>query len=326
MLTKLNLGCGYDYRRGFINIDFYNSSVADLTSPLGTLDLPENHFEYIVLNDVIEHLGYCEASFLLSKLYLWLKADGILAIKTPHIEQSLRQFVEAKDDEERDKILCWVYGIEDAGMEHKFCFPLSLLEQTLAYYGLKTNSRQLLEMPKFCPAYDLRISKVISPHIQKRNTLLSQLHRRQQLVTGYRDLPYLLQYLEKYLTASTNIQLSNFFEELLLVCPKLGQELLAIAISDIANILTTAKLEYYRAIFARFAPFNYFRYLPLSCPDYVSAQSYIRTLTQNGGNLACHGECKFQADYYTKKQFEQFQRYASGYLQKQLATNSELSS
>ena len=83
MSKKLNLGCGNDIRKNWINLDILNNKGVDIIHDLNKLPLPfnENYFDYILCTDVLEHINYFP---LMNELYRILKKKGILKIKVPH--------------------------------------------------------------------------------------------------------------------------------------------------------------------------------------------------------------------------------------------------
>ena len=70
---KLNIGCGKIYKDGFINIDAYDSTVADRIMPATNLDFPSNSVDEIEANQLIEHLGLFETIHVLAEWFRVLK-------------------------------------------------------------------------------------------------------------------------------------------------------------------------------------------------------------------------------------------------------------
>lgn len=85
---KLNVGCGTDYREGFVNIDGSTKlkrvdKIIDISS-----DTLLNHFRlgevtYILANDIIEHHYHWEAVKILTDFYKLLGKDGKVEIRVP---------------------------------------------------------------------------------------------------------------------------------------------------------------------------------------------------------------------------------------------------
>ncbi len=77
--TRLNVGCGYDIRPHFLNVDNGDWHSPDLVADITNLVmLPSGHFEEIVAQDVLEHI---ERGKQISTLREWgrlLSPDGVL--------------------------------------------------------------------------------------------------------------------------------------------------------------------------------------------------------------------------------------------------------
>ena len=85
---KLNVGCGTDYRMGWINLDFNKKFKADVYYDLNNiysgrrLPFKDNYFNLIILYDVLEH--FPEPLSILRELYRICKKGGIIEIKVPN--------------------------------------------------------------------------------------------------------------------------------------------------------------------------------------------------------------------------------------------------
>lgn len=96
---KLHLGCGEQYFRGYINIDYPSSEhavmdvKADYLADITKLDFPENSVDEIRLHHVFEHFNRVTALAMLIKWHQWLKVDGVLQIETPDIMGSAEVLV-----------------------------------------------------------------------------------------------------------------------------------------------------------------------------------------------------------------------------------------
>ena len=88
---KLNVGCGTDYREGFINIDGSRSlakvdKVIDLSTESLLSHFPEGEVEYILANDIIEHHFHWEAVRIMTDFYALLTPTGKVEIRVPDAE------------------------------------------------------------------------------------------------------------------------------------------------------------------------------------------------------------------------------------------------
>lgn len=85
---KLNIGCGTDYREGFINIDGSNElprvdKIIDISKESLLSYFEPNSIKYILANDIIEHHYHWEAVDLLTQFYKLLEPGGICEIRVP---------------------------------------------------------------------------------------------------------------------------------------------------------------------------------------------------------------------------------------------------
>lgn len=94
---KLNVGCGTDYREGFINIDGSDSLPrVDLIIDISKVSLrhhfKENSITYILANDIIEHHFHWEAVSLVRDFHFLLDTGGIVEVRVPDAAYLLRTF------------------------------------------------------------------------------------------------------------------------------------------------------------------------------------------------------------------------------------------
>lgn len=96
-LVKLNVGCGADYREGFVNIDGSNA----LSRVDKIIEIPResllDHFQrascqFILANDVVEHMFRWEAISLIKQFYALLACQGLLEIRVPDTEFIIRSW------------------------------------------------------------------------------------------------------------------------------------------------------------------------------------------------------------------------------------------
>lgn len=80
---NLNLGCGDDYRKGWINLDIKKNCDFICNIENG-LPFEDNKFEYIYARHILEHIHKEKFLFVLSELIRVLKPNGIIDIWCPH--------------------------------------------------------------------------------------------------------------------------------------------------------------------------------------------------------------------------------------------------
>ncbi len=84
---KLNLGCGFDYKSGWINIDNNPNCIVDINCDFFNLDkyFNEKSVSHIVLNHSISYLNLWQARDFFSKTYKLLKDGGVLEMEFPDV-------------------------------------------------------------------------------------------------------------------------------------------------------------------------------------------------------------------------------------------------
>ena len=85
---KLNMGCGKDIKKGFVNIDSVKLPGVDKVVDLNKFPYPfeSNSFDTILCYNVLEHLG--DLTRVMKECYRILKPKGTLLIKVPHFTYS----------------------------------------------------------------------------------------------------------------------------------------------------------------------------------------------------------------------------------------------
>ena len=83
MNGKLNVGCGYNIKSGWINLDVVDLPGVDIVHDIENIPLPfdDNTFSVILCQDVLEHIEYVP---VLRDLHRILKKGGKLQIRVPH--------------------------------------------------------------------------------------------------------------------------------------------------------------------------------------------------------------------------------------------------
>jgi hypothetical protein len=85
---SVNLGCGYDHREGWLNVDSFDACKPDLLDDLETFpwELPSHHFEHVLLKHVLEHLGAEFAVFqgVMREIHRIAAPGGLIEIHVPH--------------------------------------------------------------------------------------------------------------------------------------------------------------------------------------------------------------------------------------------------
>ncbi len=131
---KLNVGCGSVYKKGYINIDAFDDSVADEIMHSHYLNLEDEIADVVECSHLLEHQGIAQAIYSLSEFFRVLRPGGSLLIATPDIEVTFKQFLES-GEQKRKYLMNWIYGLDQPGMNHKYAFPPDLLKRLLEDTG-----------------------------------------------------------------------------------------------------------------------------------------------------------------------------------------------
>lgn len=134
---RLNVGCGENKISGYINIDIDGSLKPDYVMPLWDLDFEDESVNEVLSRQSIEHLGFFKTRYFLSEALRVLKYEKPLIIETVDIEESFKFFLNAKNQDERERVLNWIFGSETRYMNHLYCFPYELLEKMLGETGFE---------------------------------------------------------------------------------------------------------------------------------------------------------------------------------------------
>jgi predicted SAM-dependent methyltransferase/tetratricopeptide (TPR) repeat protein len=137
---KLHLGCGLFYKPGYVNIDLYDDSVADMRADVSDLPFDAQKVQVIEAYHLIEHFDYIHCKYVLSEWFRILKSGGTLILETPDLEETHKKFAESKPETQRIT-LQWIFGIDSRGMQHKTGFTFELLRSLLTEIGFEMIAR-----------------------------------------------------------------------------------------------------------------------------------------------------------------------------------------
>lgn len=86
---KLNLGCGFDKRDGWLNVDNFPECEPDQRLDIESTpwDLPTDGFDHVLMKHVLEHVGADFKVFaaVMRELYRVTAPGGLVEIHVPHV-------------------------------------------------------------------------------------------------------------------------------------------------------------------------------------------------------------------------------------------------
>jgi predicted SAM-dependent methyltransferase len=141
---RLNLGCGFDIKPGYLNVDLHESHKPDLVADIRHLNiLPSGFYEEIIAQDCLEHLPRCETELALKEWSRLLKHGGILKLRVPSVIDLLELFKAEhyQTVEGQQKLLQCLFGTQAYDGDWHFT---SFTQKLLTYY-LETASFAKIE-------------------------------------------------------------------------------------------------------------------------------------------------------------------------------------
>lgn len=84
--TRLHIGCGYDIKEGYTNIDIRDLPNVDLVADAKELPYDDDSVDEIVAHHVLEHLTFKDAEIALHEWYRVLKPGGTLELGVPDFD------------------------------------------------------------------------------------------------------------------------------------------------------------------------------------------------------------------------------------------------
>ena len=92
---KINYGCGYDKRPGYLNVDIDPACDPDYLISTGDFSgLPKRHFVELIAKDVLEHIPRVKSLEALLEFSSLLRMDGRMVVETTDLLQVGKKFRE----------------------------------------------------------------------------------------------------------------------------------------------------------------------------------------------------------------------------------------
>jgi len=84
-MPKLNYGCGKDYREDWVNLDINPEVRADVhVAPSDPVPFPDNYFDEVLLDNVLEHIPRTELFSFLDEIYRICSDKAVVRVYVPH--------------------------------------------------------------------------------------------------------------------------------------------------------------------------------------------------------------------------------------------------
>lgn len=166
--NKLNLGCGQDYKKGWLNLDINRGVKADIYADLQKpLPFKNNRFSQILAQDILEHFTKEEGEAILKECWRVLKFGGIIKVRVPHLQAIIDQF-----GNDQKVLIHFLYGDTSKTGEfgaHKFGYTQETLTE-----NFKKLDFEVIQMKKETTNIVCEAKKINSPKINLKLLVIQQ--------------------------------------------------------------------------------------------------------------------------------------------------------
>ncbi|HEY6544845.1 MAG TPA: methyltransferase domain-containing protein [Dokdonella sp.] len=146
---KINVGCGYDYRQGYLNVDLHAVHQPDLVADVTHLPmLPDGAFDEIVAQDVLEHFERARTAPALAEWSRLLAPEGVLHVRVPSLFGmfDLLARPDRREPAKAEEIIHLVYGTQAYnGDYHLAGFTAATLAEHLRRAGLRVCKASIMD-------------------------------------------------------------------------------------------------------------------------------------------------------------------------------------
>jgi|SRR5581483_8926282 len=146
---KLNLGCGYDVRPGYLNVDFVERHQPDLVADVRDLSaLPSDWFDEVLAHDVLEHLPRADTARALAEWARVMRHGGAITIRVPSLLHLTEMLLcgDYQSPAFHEGVIQCAYGTQAYdGDYHLTTFTPLVLQQHLHAAGLAPRSAHLVD-------------------------------------------------------------------------------------------------------------------------------------------------------------------------------------
>ena len=133
-MIKLNLGCGIYYKPGYINIDMFESEIADEIADICHLEYEDNSVDEIEASHIIEHFDVITLPLLIAEWFRVLKPNGKLVIEAPNFNKGYLRLLTRRNLKKRNT-LRFLFGVDLPGNIHKIGLTPKFLKDILISTG-----------------------------------------------------------------------------------------------------------------------------------------------------------------------------------------------
>ena len=140
---KLNIGCGTVRMRGYVGVDKFKTSAAQVVAPAHDLPYKPNTVDVIFTSHMIEHLVPSELDAVLKEWKRVLRPGGTLTVRCPNFELYVREYLDASEDERHENpwLLRNIFGWRNKpGQFHYDGWSVGRFHRVMPAYGFTVAS------------------------------------------------------------------------------------------------------------------------------------------------------------------------------------------
>jgi predicted SAM-dependent methyltransferase len=157
---RVNLGCGFDRRSDYLNIDIKLSHKPDVVADVRDLSMfPDGCMDEILAQDLLEHLYRYDTESALTEWNRILVDGGVLKLRVPNVIGilDLIRSKEKEDIAEQKKLIQALFGSQ---VDHSDFHYTGFTESLLRYYLLETGFGEMTFQAKDCWMFDVTARKL----------------------------------------------------------------------------------------------------------------------------------------------------------------------
>ncbi|MCX6153153.1 MAG: glycosyltransferase [Candidatus Kapabacteria bacterium] len=143
----LNLGCGNDFKEGFINIDLYSKDPGIVKMDVRELDLPDSCADLVFASDILEHISHREIDDTLFEWSRVLKPGAEIIIRCPSLKLQMNAYLSGAWDADIASYMIFG-GQTNRGDYHCVGFDQQSLTAHLNNAGFEVIYSEELDIPQ----------------------------------------------------------------------------------------------------------------------------------------------------------------------------------
>lgn len=155
---KLNLGCGFDKKEGYLNVDINPCHEPDLVGDVTNLYmLPDRYYEHLIAKDILEHIPRLRIRNTLKEWNRILQDNALLELQVPNVV-GLLSLLQKKSNQkfhQQEQLLQCLFGTQSYHGDFHYIgftdvFIKGLLEETGFYLDKLCHKDEWLFEIKAC--------------------------------------------------------------------------------------------------------------------------------------------------------------------------------